>query len=45
MEEKRIGVMPLSETRWTRQGVERIKDKTFLTVGQRRSEALGLPLY
>ena len=40
MEEKKIELMALSETRWTGQGVERIKNKTFIYSGCRQGPEL-----
>ena len=44
MEEKKIELMALSETRWTGQGVERIKDKTFLYSGTEKERKYGVAI-
>ena len=44
MEEKKIELMALSETRWTGQGVERIKDKTFLYSGTEKERNYGVAI-
>ena len=44
MEEKKIELMVLSETRWTGQGVERIKNKTFLYSGTEKEHNYGVPI-
>ena len=44
MEEKKIELMALSETRWTGQGVERIKDKTFLYSGTEKEWNYGVAI-
>ena len=43
MEEK-IELMALSETRWAGQGVERIKDKTFLYMGTEKERNYGVAI-
>ena len=44
MEEKKIELMALSETKWTGQGVERIKDKTFLYSGTEKERKYGVAI-
>ena len=44
MEEKKIELMALSETRWTGQGVERIKNKTFIYSGADKDRNYGVAI-
>ena len=44
MQEKKIELMALSETRWTGQGVKRIKDKNFLYSGTEKERNYGVAI-
>ena len=44
MEVKKIELMPSSETRWTGQGVERIKNKTFIYTGAHKDQNYGVAI-